>query len=38
MKTSLAKDGTHKAPREIRMLEKVQGKWTLVGQSIHLVK
>lgn len=35
---SVAKDGTSTKSREIRMLEKVGGKWKLVGQSIHLVK
>jgi|SRR5690242_14199607 len=35
---STAADGTKSYSKEIRMLEKVDGKWKLVGQSIHLYK
>lgn len=33
---SISADGTKSYSKEIRMLEKVDGKWKLVGQSIHL--
>ena len=35
---STAKDGTKSYSYEIRMLEKIKGKWKLVGQSIHVYK
>ena len=35
---STAADGTKSYSKEIRMLEKVDGNWKLVGQSIHLYK
>ncbi len=35
---STAADGQKSYSYEIRMLEKVDGKWKLVGQSIHLYK
>ena len=35
---STAADGTKSYSKEIRMLEKVDGKWKLVGQSIHMYK
>ena len=35
---STAADGTKSYSKEIRMLEKVDGDWKLVGQSIHLYK
>jgi hypothetical protein len=35
---STSADGTKSYSKEIRMLEKVDGKWKLVGQSIHLYK
>jgi hypothetical protein len=35
---STAADGTKSYSKEIRMLEKVNGNWKLVGQSIHLYK
>jgi hypothetical protein len=33
---STAKDGANTYSYEIRILEKVEGKWKLVGQSIHI--
>ncbi len=33
---STAKDGQNTYSHEIRILEKVEGKWKLVGQSIHM--
>lgn len=36
--TSTASDGTKSYSKEIRMLEKVNGSWKLVGQSIHLYR
>jgi hypothetical protein len=33
---STSADGTKSYSKEIRMLEKVDGEWKLVGQSIHL--
>ena len=33
---STAKDGKKTFSYEIRLLEKIEGKWKLVGQSIHL--
>ena len=33
---STAADGTRSYSHEIRMLEKINGEWKLVGQSIHL--
>ena len=33
---STAKDGTNTFSHEIRILEKVDGQWKLVGQSIHI--
>ena len=33
---STSADGTKSYSKEIRMLEKVDGNWKLVGQSIHL--
>jgi hypothetical protein len=33
---STAKDGIKTYSHEIRMLEKVEGTWKLVGQSIHV--
>jgi hypothetical protein len=35
---SIAKDGTKNFTAEIRMLEKMDGQWKLVGQSIHVYK
>lgn len=35
---SISKTGRKTYSYEIRMLEKVKGKWKLVGQSIHLYK
>ena len=35
---STAKDGTKSYSYEIRILEKIKGKWKLVGQSIHVYK
>jgi TolB protein len=35
---SVAKDGTRTRSAEFRMLEKVGGRWKLVGQSIHIAK
>lgn len=35
---SIAKDGRKSNSIEIRMLEKIDGQWKLVGQSIHLCK
>lgn len=35
---STAKDGTKSYSYEIRLLEKIDGDWKLVGQSIHLHK
>lgn len=35
---STSADGTKSYSKEIRMLEKVDGDWKLVGQSIHLYK
>jgi hypothetical protein len=35
---SIAEDGTKNYSHEIRLLEKIKGKWKLVGQSIHLYK
>ncbi len=35
---STAADGTKTYSREIRLLEKINGEWKLVGQSIHLYK
>lgn len=32
---SIAKDGTKTYSYEIRMLEKIDGEWKLIGQSIH---
>ena len=34
----IAPDGQKNYSHEIRMLEKVEGSWKLVGQSIHLYK
>jgi hypothetical protein len=34
--TSTAVDGTKSYSYEFRMLEKIKGKWKLVGQSIHM--
>ena len=36
--TSISSDGKVTKSKEIRMLEKVNGHWKLVGQSIHLLK
>lgn len=35
---STAKDGKKSYSYEIRMLEKFEGQWKLVGQSIHIYK
>lgn len=35
---STATDGTKSYSHEIRILEKINGQWKLVGQSIHLYK
>ncbi len=35
---STAADGTKTVSYEIRMLEKIDGAWKLVGQSIHICK
>ncbi len=35
---STSKDGKNTYSHEIRMLEKMDGKWKLVGQSIHQYK
>lgn len=35
---SVDKDGNRSYSYEIRMLEKINGKWKLVGQSIHIFK
>ena len=35
---SIAKDGVKTYSYEIRMLEKVDGQWKLVGQTIHVYK
>ncbi|MFV8326353.1 endo-arabinase [Flavobacterium sp. ZS1P14] len=35
---STAKDGKKTFSYEIRLLEKIKGKWKLVGQSIHIYK
>jgi hypothetical protein len=35
---SIAKDGTKNFTAEIRLLEKIDGQWKLVGQSIHVYK
>lgn len=35
---STAKDGIKSYSHEIRMVEKIDGKWKLVGQSIHIYK
>ncbi len=35
---STAKDGINTYSHEIRILEKVEGQWKLVGQSIHAYK
>jgi hypothetical protein len=35
---STARDGTKTYSYEIRLLEKIRGKWKLVGQSIHIYK
>jgi hypothetical protein len=35
---STAKDGTKSYSHEIRILEKINGEWKLVAQSIHLYK
>jgi hypothetical protein len=35
---SIAKDGTVTYSHEIRILEKINGQWKLVAQSIHLYK
>lgn len=35
---SIAKDGSGTYSYEFRILEKVNGKWKLTGQSIHLYK
>ena len=35
---STAKDGAKTYSHEIRILEKVEGEWKLVGQSIHVYK
>lgn len=34
---SITKDGKISHSTEIRMLEKIDGQWKLVGQSIHMV-
>lgn len=36
--TSTAQDGSITYSYEIRMLEKIDGEWKLVGQSIHIYK
>jgi|SRR5579871_1747176 len=36
--TSISKDGNISYTHEIRMLEKINGEWKLVGQSIHVYK
>ncbi len=36
--TSTAKDGTVSYSHEIRILEKIDNKWKLVAQSIHVYK
>lgn len=36
--TSTAKDGHQTFSHEIRLLEKIDNQWKLVGQSIHLYK
>ncbi|RDI52501.1 endo-arabinase [Flavobacterium glaciei] len=33
---STAKDGKKTFSHEIRLLEKIEGQWKLVGQSIHI--
>ena len=35
---SIAKDGVKTHSYEIRMLEKINNEWKLVGQSIHVLK
>ncbi|MFV8443108.1 endo-arabinase [Flavobacterium sp. LB2P44] len=35
---STTKDGKKNYSHEIRMLEKIEGQWKLVGQSIHIYK
>jgi hypothetical protein len=35
---STSKEGVKTYSKEIRMLEKVEGQWKLVGQSIHIYK
>ena len=35
---SVDKEGKHTYSYEIRILEKIKGKWKLVGQSIHIYK
>ena len=35
---STDKDGKKSYSYEIRMLEKINGQWKLVGQSIHMLK
>ncbi|MFV8340896.1 endo-arabinase [Flavobacterium sp. XS2P39] len=35
---STAKDGKKTFSYEIRLLEKIEGQWKLVGQSIHIYK
>jgi len=35
---STAKDGTKSYSHEIRLLEKINNEWKLVGQSIHVYK
>jgi hypothetical protein len=35
---SISADGVSTFSSEIRMLEKVEGQWKLVGQSIHIKK
>ena len=36
--TSTAKDGSITYSHEIRILEKINGQWKLVAQSIHIYK
>jgi hypothetical protein len=35
---SVSAEGKRTYSYEIRMLEKIKGKWKLVGQSIHMYK
>jgi hypothetical protein len=35
---SIAKDGQSNFTYEVRFLEKVEGQWKLVGQSVHTIK